>query len=102
MLSTQDIKVRLESRLASLESELQHVDNAIHELNKKIITGQQVRSREWVVGCHHVVGVWGVGGCSYWVKKNEFLRLVFVFSQKLKALKKTCKMETKDSITKQV
>ncbi len=53
----------------------------------------------WMSSCGGSVGV---GGCSYWGKKNEFLRLVFVFSQKLKALKKTCKMETKDSITKQV
>ncbi len=57
MLCTRDLKVRLEGTLTSLESDLQHVNNEIHALNKKIDAVQQVISREWVVGCNFVVGV---------------------------------------------
>ncbi len=48
MLSTHDLKVRLESTLASLESDTKHVENEIHLLNQKIDTSLQVRSEEWV------------------------------------------------------
>ncbi len=42
MLSTADLKVRLEGTLTSLENDLQHSDNEIHALNKKLDAAQQV------------------------------------------------------------
>ncbi len=63
MLCTRNLKVRLEGTLTSLENDLQHVNNEIHALNKKIDAVQQVMSREWVVGCSFVVGMW-LGGYS--------------------------------------
>ncbi len=72
MISTQDLKVRLESTLASLESDLKHVDNEIHGLNQKIDERQQVRSGEWVVGYSRVVGVHGWVATEFEKKKGYF------------------------------